>query len=388
MAEVDKAVQKLQDMWYLAAVNGLGLDKSSFMLLQSGTALPYTTGELWQMIDAIPPKALTTVLSLGALNSFYQNYGGMFSAVIAPVTDNFKRIMGDNLTKWMDYKKSLPDDVFDDTDKEIKAFTNWAKRELPNNVATTAITIFGKEVLNIVNMSREKYRNNSDASHPFTGKKGPLYRNSIDDITGGAIASGPTKTIHVDSNTSSSDVSNTWAKGGVSGFFSIFALGGSGSYSKTTSKIASSQITIDATFKHVFTLQTFKPGDWFDSAFMNYARSGENVWSVGNPMTWANTFGPDGNMKRIIEQLVIVDGIEIVMTSNAVYSTDEQMEITNQAKGGMWPFFFANSSGGQSSRVKFNDQGRMTVTTSCPTGRPAIFGANVREIKEYFKLKS
>lgn len=107
MAEVDKAVATLQDMWYLAAVDGLGLDKSSFMLLQAGAQLPYTTSAFWQLIDSIPPKALTSVLSLGSLNSFYQDYGGLFSAVIAPISDDFKRVMGDSLSDWMDYKKTV-----------------------------------------------------------------------------------------------------------------------------------------------------------------------------------------------------------------------------------------------------------------------------------------
>jgi hypothetical protein len=383
MAEVNKAVQTLQDMWYLAAVDGLGLDKSSFMLLQPGVALPYTTGDLWQVIDAIPPKALTTVLSLGSLNSFYQDYGGLFSAVIAPMSDDFKRVMGDYLSEWMDYKKKVTPKELKEADGWPGLFEFWAGQNLPDNVATTAISVFNKDTHNIVNVASKKYYTNSDADHPFDPKKDTLYNIKIDDIVGGAIAHGPKKEVHVDSKTSSSDVSTTWAKGGVSGFFDIFSLGGSGGYSKTTSKFTSSEVTIDATFQHVVTVQTFKPGDWYNSSFLNYAYKGENAWSTGNPITWANTFGPDGNLQRIIEGLIIVDGIDIVMTSDATYSAEEQKEINAQAKGGVWPFFSVNASGGYSSKVSFNDQGKMTVKTSCTVGNPAIFGANVRAVSAY-----
>ncbi|ENG3301094.1 hypothetical protein ABTX20_005372 [Salmonella enterica] len=380
MAEVNNAVQSLQDMWYLAAVDGLGLDKSSFMLLQSGVKLPYTTSTLWQVIDAIPPKALTAVFSLGSLNSFYQNYGGLFSVVIAPISDELRVVMGDYLSDWMEYKKSADLSV-----GLPKLFEVWACQYLPDNIATTAISVFNKDNHNIVNLASKKYYDNSDVSNPFApnAKKPPLYNIRIDEIIGGAIAHGPRKEVHVNSKTSSSDVSSTWAKGGVSGFLGIFSLGGNRVSSKTTSKFASSEITIDATFQHVVTVQTFKPGSWYNSSFLNYASKGENVFSTGNPITWENTFGPDGTLQRIIEGLVIVDGIDIVMTSDATYTAEEQKEINAQTKGGVWPFFSVNASDSHSCRVSFNDQGRMTVRTSCPVGNPAIFGANVRNISLY-----
>lgn len=384
MAEVDKAVATLQDMWYLAAVDGLGLDKSSFMLLQAGAQLPYTTSAFWQLIDSIPPKALTSVLSLGSLNSFYQDYGGLFSAVISPISDDFKRVMGDNLSDWMDYKKTVTASALKDAGGWPGVFALWAGQNLPDNVATSAISIMNKDVHNVVNAASSKYYANSDADHPFDPKKDTLYNIKIDDITGGLMAHGPTKSVHMDSKTSSSDVSTTWAKGGVSGFFDIFSLGGGGSYSSTTSKFTSSEVTIDATFQHVVTLETFKPGDWYSSAFLNYAyKGGDTAWSAGNPMTWASTFGPDGNLQRIIEGLVIVDGIDIVMTSDATYSSEEQTSIKTQAKGGIWPFFSASASGGHDSDVTFNDKGQMTVKTSLPAGNPVVFGANVRDISAY-----
>ncbi|PJG57644.1 hypothetical protein [Aeromonas cavernicola] len=388
MAQVDKAVATLQDMWYLAVVDGLGLDKSSFMLLQAGVQLPYTTGDLWQLVDSIPPKALTTVLSTGALNSFYQDYGSLFSVIIAPVSDDFKRVMNDYLADWMDYKKTVTVKDLQDAGGWPALFDFWAHQNLPDNIATSAISIMNKDNNNIVNSASQKYYANSNVNQPFDPKKDTLYKINITDIVGGAIAHGPTKSVHLDSNTSSSDVSTTWAKGGVSGFFDIFSLGGGGSYSKTTSKFTSSEVTIDATFQHVVTVETFKPGDWYNSGFLNYAYKGENVWSTGNPLTWANTFGPNGDLVRIIEGLVVVDGIEITITSDASYSEEEQKEIRSQASGGIWPFFSANASGGYNSDVSFNDQGKMIVKTSSPVGNPAVFGANVRDISAYLSTQA
>lgn len=114
MAEVDQAVENLQNMWYLAVVNGLSLDKNTFAFLQSGKQMPYTTSSLWQLIDSIPPKALTSTLSFSALNSFYQNYGGLFAVFNDPPSDAFTRIMGDKMSVWLKYKHTLnTDDLID-----------------------------------------------------------------------------------------------------------------------------------------------------------------------------------------------------------------------------------------------------------------------------------
>lgn len=311
MAEVDKAVQTLQNMWYMAVVDGLGLDKSSFMLLQPGSALPYTTSSLWQMIDSLPAKALTTVLSLSSLNSFYQNYGGLFSAVIAPMSDDFRRVMSDDLPDWMNYKKTVTLQELISAGGWTGLFEFWARQNLADNKATTAISVFNKDDRNIVNVAFRKYSTNSDYHHPFDITKNTLYNIRIDDIVGGAIVHGPRKEVHMNSRTSSADVSSTWAKGGVSGFFNIFNLGGSGSFSQLTNKFTRSEVTIDASFQHIATLPTFTPGGWYDSSFLNYAYKNKDTWSTGNPMTWETTFGPGGNMQRFLEGLVVVDGIDL-----------------------------------------------------------------------------
>ena len=92
-------------------------------------------------------------------------------------------------------------------------------------------------------------------------------------------------------------------------------------------------------------------------------------------------------MQRFLEGLVVVDGIDIVMTSDASYTLDEQKQINAQASSGLWPFFCVNASGGYSSRVSFNDQGKMTMKTSCPVNNPAIFGANVRSFSDYLSVQ-
>ncbi|KAE9635969.1 hypothetical protein [Aeromonas veronii] len=380
MAQVDKAVANLQDMWYLAVVEGLGLDKSTFMFMQTGEQLPYTTSALWQLIDTIPPKALTAVLSLGSVNSFYQDYGGLLGSIISPVSDDLVRAMGDSYDDWNNYKKNVSDA---DLDKYgwSGVFQRWAERNMPTGQVPAAIAAFNKDnEHNIVNISSMKYLQQSDRNNPFNDKNHKLYNIQISDITGGRIAHGPKGQVHMNNKASSSDVSTTWAKGGVSGVFDIFSLGGSSSYSSTTSKFTNSEVTIDATFENVAPVPTFNPGAWYNIAFLTYAYNGDSAWSASSQITWDSTFGPNGNMQRVIGSLVVVDGIEVTMTSNASYSSEEQTAIKAQAKGGVWPFFSASASGGFNSDVTFDEQGRMTVKTTTKKGNPMILGANVLSI--------
>ena len=389
MSQVKEAIENLQSKWYNAFVQGAGMDANSFVFLQSGTQLPYTTKGLWQLIDAIPPKALTTVISFASINSFYQDYGALFGGAIkVPVSDNFKRVMGDNLSKWEDYRKSEAGaNKYEALGSLIKLFDFWVdfKSDILPGTASAVKSAFRSDLRNLVNQSSDFYYSESDPSDPFNPDgKNKLYNIDITDIIGGAIAHGPSKQISLKSKTTSSDVRHTWAGGGVSGFWDIFSGGASGEYSKSTSKFTSSEVIVEATFKHVVSIPTFLPGNWYNSAFLNYALNTKDntVWDPSNPISWESTFGSKGNMQRTIESLVVVDGIDIKVTSSASYSESEQTDVKAHASAGIWPFFRFNASGGYSSSTSFNDAGNMTTHTSCPAGNPAIFGANIRPIEK------
>jgi hypothetical protein len=391
MPQIQQAVEALQNAWYNAFVNGAGLDKTKFSFVQSGTQLPYDTKGLWQaMVDAIPPKCLTHVVSFGAINGFCDNYGTLTTVVLPPVNDNFKRAMGDDYNRWMDFRRTeVTIGMVAKAGGWISLFDIWADMNLPSGRIPRAKAAFRNDQRNIVVKSGDRYLRNipDPESLPlFTYDPGNvplLYNITIDDIIGGAIAHGPSKSIFFDSATSSSSVTDTWAGGGISGFFDIFWGGASASYHQSTEKFASSRVTVKAEFKHVLPVKTFLPGDWFSSSFLNYVyKTKDNrVWPAGDPVTWESTFGSSGNMQRHIEELVIVDGIDITVTSSASYSAAEQEDIRARASAGIWPFFRVSASGGYSSSTTFSDSGTMTTRTTCPEGNPAVFGMNVRSIE-------
>lgn len=264
-------------------------------------------------------------------------------------------------------------------------------KNLPDNIAMSAISIFMQDRIGLVSVLQRKYNIGSDMYHPFDSEdvSKALYKLDIGSIMGGAISHGSGVTIKLNNQQASLDVSSTLAKGGVSGFFDIFSIGGSGGYSKSTSKFTSSKVEVVATFDHVLSVTTFLPGDWFNTPFLDMAISdNRSSWTPDKFPNWGTAFGPEGNMKRIIEELILVDGVTITTTSNACYNTDAQKEITTSTNAGVWPFFSAHVEGGTKTSASFNEQGQLTMTTNCPRGNPYILGASIRSIEEYLKSKN
>ncbi|HEY0552785.1 MAG TPA: hypothetical protein VGG20_00855, partial [Thermoanaerobaculia bacterium] len=195
----------------------------------------------------------------------------------------------------------------------------------------------------------------------------------------------------------SSDIKHTWAQGSISGAFRFLWGGGGSSYDSVNQKFGSSDVNISVSFKHVlaFTagpLQTptfvgdkTYPG-WFSSAALNYGyqNKGNDVWPVDGAASWNSTFGDNGNLKRFATNLFVADEMTMTMSSSVAFSTSEREQILAQASGGFWPFFKASASGGYTSTVTFDDQGKMVATSTSPAGSPIILGANVLPISDIF----
>ena len=197
----------------------------------------------------------------------------------------------------------------------------------------------------------------------------------------------------MDSSTASSDVSHTWASGEVGGAFDIFYGEGSASYDQLTTQFAAAGVQVHASFKSVLQFAAGPLGQpssdpvlsgytpWYYSPALNlaYHTSDNTVWQHGNP-SWADTFGPTGDMQRVCSALIVVDGISVTVTSSAQFSSSDQQTFTYAASGGFWPFFEASSSGGWSSTATFSDSGEATVTITSPAGNPQILGCIVTPI--------
>ena len=390
MSEVEKAMQTLTQQWYNAVVTGLSLSPKNFQLYQ-GTATAGTTSEwIWNILDAIPPKSVNNFYNPNQSNNFSQDYQAVI-ANLKPSSDNsFQNCMGDYYAPWLAYLKSdkAPDDLFESATTMAAAFKKWALVNAPSQVNCSASLIadFFNDIVTIANTMY--------ANAQATGK-GFAYNVSIEQLQN-ALQQAPGKSVSMDSKTASSSLDHTWAQASATGGWGFFSFSASSSYDKLTTMATSAGLNIDAKFQHVMTLpggplakvstdpilSQYTP--WYNSAALSraYETKDNTVWKNGSP-SWDTTFGPNGNMQRVANGLVVVDGIDITMTSNASYSHAEQQTITAAASGGYWPFFSASGSGGNTTAVSFSDSGAMTVKITSPAGNPQLLGVIVTDISDY-----
>jgi hypothetical protein len=385
-----EAMGTLTEQWYNALVTGLSLNPDNFQLFQGSESIGDTSEFIWNILDAIPPKSINNYYNPNQGNNFSQDYQAVI-ANLKPISDtSFQTCMGDYYPEWMTYLKSsdCPSDIFDSADKMSSGFKKWAMINAPSQSGCSASLIqsFYNDVVTIANTMYASAQ---------TAGKGYAYNVTIADLTT-AIASAPGKNFTMDSKTESSSVSHTWAEGSTSVLYDIFSFGGGASYDKLTTDATSAGLKIDASFKHVTTLPggplakvssdpiLSKYTPWYNSAAFGraYGTKDNTVWKNGSP-SWETTFGSDGNMQRVADAIVVVDGIDITITSETSYSSSEQETITGQASAGVGPFFEASGSGGSSTDVSFSDSGAMTVKITSPAGNPQLLGVLVTDTKDF-----
>jgi hypothetical protein len=209
----------------------------------------------------------------------------------------------------------------------------------------------------------------------------PNFGATIQDLRD-AVPRSAAASFSFDSATQSADTTYSWARSAVGGFWDFFTAEGAGNWDKTQSKAASSHLTMAVSFDHALTFPA-APGGWYSSAALSaaYGTKDNTMWQPGTP-NWNSTFGPTGSMQRFVTQLVVVDGIEMTMTSQGDYDSSEQEEIHAQASAGFFPIFSAQAAGGFDSTVTFDSSGTMTVTGSSPAGNPVVLGATVASASE------
>lgn len=380
-----QAMQTLSAQWYNAVVAGCKLDPNTFQLVQGNTPLGSTSEQLWNIFDAIPPLSVTSYFNPSQFNSFSSDYGAVINNLKAQNANKFQTDMGDYYSQWATYLKSSP--TMPNPGGILQLFQNWSQFNMPPDQAQQCYTDYQQVAQGIVPIAVQMWLN---AGGGAGGVK--AYNNTIGNLKT-ALPSAPSATVSLDSESTSSDISHTWAEANVGGWYDFFAGGGSTSYDQMTTALTEAGLNIQASFDSVLTfaagplkqpstdpiLSAYQP--WYSSAALNLAFQNNNniVWN-NTPPSWANTFGPSGNMQRMCSALVIVDGITITTTSNVGFSSSQQTQFKAAAEVGFFPFFEANVSGGWSNSVSFDSSGNVTVTSTCPQGNPNILGVIVTPI--------
>jgi hypothetical protein len=379
-----QALSTLNSQWYNAVVKGCGLDPSTFQLVQGSQPLGTTSEEIWKIADVVPPMSVTNFYNPSQANVFSSDYGAVV-ANLKPQNDTaFQSIMGDYYNNWMTYlgtNPTMPQGGI------LALFQNWAAMHLSPGTAQAAYTAYQQVSQGTVPVAVQLWLAAGGGTGGVKAYNGTMAQLQYE--LPGALP----KSFSMNSATESSDVSNTWAETEVGGIFDIFEGAGESSYSDLSTILATSTFNISATFNKVLTfplaplarpssdpiLSQYQP--WYSSPALNlaYQHQDNTVWK-NTPPTWADTFGPEGNMLRTASALVIVDGVTITMSSSATFSAAQQQEMQTAVEAGIWPFFEAEGSGGWSNKPSFSDQGAVTITCSSPAGNPVILGVIVTPI--------
>src|SRR5262249_16827287 len=115
----------IQNGFYNALCQGLGLSGSTFQILQpSPPLLPGDNHFLWTYFNNIPPRSLTQNYIASGGNQFFTDYNSLISALPAP-PNTFARDVGSVVVKqWEDFLAGLT--TIPSANQLPNMFLNWA----------------------------------------------------------------------------------------------------------------------------------------------------------------------------------------------------------------------------------------------------------------------
>jgi hypothetical protein len=393
----NQAVQTLTAQWYNAICTGCNLDPTTFQLVQAAIPLqPNATGttQIWQIFNAIPPYSINQYFNASQGNLFAQDYFAVLNSLASPPqATSFQNVLGANLSSWTTYiANHMPSPYTPGGYCEI--FQTWAMTNLPPSTAQQAITACTQWQFNEITQAQQMQEALEMGQNGLNANV-TAFTTTITDIQK-ALASAPSRSCSMASQTASSDTSNSWAQGSVSGGFDFFYGSGNTTYDDFTTALASAGVNLAVSFKKLIAvpagplaepqpkapiLSQYVP--WYNSAALGLAFNNQADWESNSQFTWADAFGPSGDLLRLNTEVIIVDGINLTMTSSASVASGLQQSFQAAASGGCFPFFQANGSGGWSTNATFESSGGVSVTSQCAPGNPNILGVSVTPIGQY-----
>ncbi|MDP9190349.1 MAG: hypothetical protein M3P06_01435 [Acidobacteriota bacterium] len=356
----------LQAKWYNTLTAAIGVSPNQFQLLQPPAPLGDTSKDLWSYFNDLPPETLVRDLEDSGGDQFYSNYSAVVNQLIPQSGNALARDLGDHYSAWMAFRAKNPGDI-------VPVFRQWALDNAPGLVAKGTSDLLAQLHDPIVQAQEAVV----DQSKFADGT--PDFSKTMDDLQN-ALQGAAGTTFSFDSATASSDITNTWSSGSTGIFF--FDSSAS-SQSTLVAKMTSARYTVNGSFKSILTLQA-DPGSWYSSSTLGAAFSTQDntLWNHGTP-SWNTTFGPNGNMLNFAASIVVVDGVDITITSEASYSSDDQTHIRTVSSGGFWPFYSTSHTSTFDAETTFDSNGLMTVHVTNPAGNPLVLGVNVVPARQY-----
>ena len=381
--------QDVNNGFYNALVESLGLSRQHFALLQPASPV-LTTANLWNhYFNLIPPEANFIDLVLSSGSQYFDNYKALWSSLLSGAESSYENKIPQNIRDaFADFVSSRPNPP--SLSQFPALFRNWAFIRYPKyaNIGATAWA----------NMLLDPIASGSARLIPYLGDPGdptteppkppiperqPDWDEDIDSLNA-QLRLAPSRSIDYLQSTSNTDVTNTWAHGKTNVFFGVSRS--DSRTSSTSSKFSQNEISLKGSFGHVMTFSPV-PGSWFSSAGTKIAYDNKDTvppWVSGALKNWTSTFDPQaGTLARFIVSLVVVDTMNITFHSLAKYTDEERNDILKNKSGGVWPFYNTSSDSGISTQMNFNDDNEMTITIASLPGVPIVIGANVFSAKDY-----
>jgi len=374
--------QDVNNGLYNQMVAGLGLSKGSFVLLQPCNPV-LDNNALWNhYFNLIPPVSLVFNNVLSSGSQFFDNYSALNSALQSAGEKTYEtkvpKAIRDEFTDFILNRATIPS-----LSQYPALFRNWAFLKHPS-IANTGASALAAAILDPVTAAQLRlmpYQGDPAAEPPIPPRQ-PDWDEDFNKLKA-QLASGVSRSFNYKQSTISTDVSTTWSHGSSSAFFGLW--GGSSSSSSQSVTFSKSDFSVSASFKRVITFSPV-PGSWFSSAALSIALHNKNKapWVPGNVVTWDTAFNPaTGNLARFLINLVVVDTMNVTVQSQSIFSHDDQVVISNNSGGGLWPFYTSNGGNGASTSFSFDNQGRMTVRITSLPGVPIVLGANVLPVDQF-----
>jgi hypothetical protein len=376
------AFTAVQNGLYNALIEGLGLSRDSFQIIQpSPPLIPGNDRFLWNLLNNIPPASLTQNFILSGGSQLFSNYQALMDALDPLEPVNIKGDIGqDVFDAFIAYVKTLV--PIPNPSSYPDLFFSWAFLNAPD-VADIGASDYATILLDPVNAGKE-------ALLPYLAVQGPHptpallpdWQLGYNDLVG-ELANAPAMQFAVSSDTMDTDVSQTWTGGDDSGFFGLW--GGDDSSSSISSQFSDATFSLTASFGHVLNFQT-NAGSWYMSSAIGqaFANHGSPPWRAGGAIQWEDVFGsPNGDLQRVMANLLVVDNMNIVVTASTAFSASDQTTIQNNSSGGFWPIYTSNSSSGSVSTATFDDSGAITIHISTAPNVPTVIGGNVLPIGRF-----
>lgn len=375
--------QDVNNGFYNALAESLGLSRQHFALLQPASPV-LTTTNLWNhYFNLIPPEAnfINLVLSSGA--QYFDNYKALWSSLQSNAESQWENKVPQNVRdQFVDFlaARANPPSL----SQYPALFRNWAFLRHPTyaNIGTTALANAILDPIASGALRLMPYEGDPVAEPPVPSRQ-PDWDEDIDSVKA-QLAAAPSRSIKYNSSTASTNVTDTWARGKTKVFFGVYRSDKNTSHTSTI--FSQNKIELSGSFGHLFTFSPV-PGPWFSSAGTKIAYDAKDdspPWVPGAAKNWKTTFDPQaGSLARFIASLVVVDSMNITFHSEAKFTIDDQTRITQNSGGGLWPFYNTSSDSGINTDFDFSDEGEMTVTITSLPGVPVVIGANIFYAEDY-----